>query len=96
MSESKQQKQRKVRKQIEELHAQTPAGRNVNRLLEALGQIQDRESVMRIATEVIGDARIEEDGVIRVGDVRLTFDDDDRLSSLSTVGNIVIGQIKSK
>ncbi len=96
MSESKQQKQRELRKRIEELHAQTPAGDNLNRLKAALGQVRDRESVMRIAAEVLGVSRIEEDGVVRVGDVRLTFDGDDRLSSLSTAGSVVIGQMKSK
>jgi len=96
MSESKQQKQRELRKWIEELVAQTPAGSNLNKLTAALGQVQDRESVMQIAAEVLGSALIEEDGVIRVADVRLTFDSNDRLSSLSTAGNVVISQMKSK
>ena len=51
---------------------------------------------MQIAAEVLGSALIEEDGVIRVADVRLTFDSNDRLSSLSTAGNVVISQMKSK
>jgi hypothetical protein len=96
MSQSEQQKQHELRKRIEELHEQSPAGHDLKELRAALGQIRDRESVMRIATEVLGDARVEEDGVVRVGDVRLAFDSNDRLSSLSTAGDVVIRETKSK
>ena len=96
MSLSEQQKQHELRKRIEELHEQTPAGRDLKKLREALGQVRDKESVMRIATEVLGRAQVEKDGVIRVGDVRLGFDSNDRLSGLSTAGDVVIGQMKPK
>lgn len=95
MSNPKQQEQRELRKWIEELHSQTPAGRNLSDLQAALGDVRDKKSVLRIAGKVIGHAVIEVDGVIEIGGVRLIFDSNDELSGLSTAGDIVIGETRS-
>jgi hypothetical protein len=95
MSKPKQHEQRELRKWIEELHGQTAAGRNLNDLLAALGEVRDKKSVLRIAAKVIGDAVIEVDGVVEIGGIRLDFDSNDELSGFSTGGDVVIGEIRS-
>jgi hypothetical protein len=79
------------RKQIEQLHAKTPGGRDLSRLRSALGPIRDKDSVLRIASLVLKSAPVEKDGVFRVGNIEITFDAESNLSSLSTSeGGIVI------
>ena len=92
MSRPKPQEQREW---IEELHSQTPGGRNLNDVLAALGEVRDKESVLRIAAKVLGDTVTEVDGVNEIGGVRLIFDSNDELSSLSTVGDVLIGETRS-
>jgi len=85
------------RKQIEALHAKTPGGRDLSRLSDALrlrdavGPIQDKDAVLRIASLVLKSSPVEEDGVFRVGNIEITFDAESNLSSLSTSeGGVVI------
>jgi hypothetical protein len=94
MSKPKQKQQRALRKWIEELHAQSTAGKNLNDLQAALGRVRDKKSVLRIAAKVIGGAVTEVDGVIEIGGVRLTFDSSEELSGLSTTGDVVIGETR--
>jgi hypothetical protein len=95
MSKPKPHEQRELRKSIEEPQGQTAAGRNLNDLLAALGEVRDKKSVLRIAAKFIGDAVIEVDGVVEIGGIRLDFDSNDELSGFSTGGDVVIGEIRS-
>jgi len=77
------------RKQLEALVGETPGGRDLGRLSDALrldnpaGPIRDKDSVLRIASVVLESLPVEVDGVFRVGIIEITFDDDSNLSSLS-------------
>lgn len=85
------------RKQLEALVTETPGGRELRRLRDALrlekpeGSIRDKDSVLRIASLVLESSPFEEDGAFRVGNIEITFDAESNLSSLSTSdGGIVI------
>lgn len=79
------------RKAIEALHAQTPIGQECESLKAALGNIRDKETVVRSASRILGCGPQAVDGKVRIGNFEFEFDADEDLTSLSNwTGGIVI------
>ena len=81
------------RKILEALHAQSPTGRTFLNLRSALGDVVDKKSVIRIASDFLNCNPVEVDGKIRIGKFEFDFDANDNLRSLGTwTGGIVIAE----
>ena len=79
------------RRVVEELHAQTQIGQELEGVRAALGKIRDKGSVIRIASRVLGGGPQHIDGGVRIGNFEFGFDADGNLTSLSNwTGGIVI------
>ena len=79
------------RREIEALHAQSPIGQEFQKLRTALGDVLDKKSVIRIASNVLGGDPVDADGKVRIGKFEFDFDVNDNLESLSNwTGGIVI------
>ncbi len=84
------------RRAIEALHAQSPIGQEFEKLRAALGNVLDKDSVIRIASDVLRSSPVDTDGKVRIGKFDFGFDANDNLESLSNwTGGLVIKSEKS-
>ena len=72
----------------EEAHGKSHLSEQSQAIGNALGGRYDKESVLKVVAEVLGVEPVEKDGVYRVGDWALRFDEDNNLKDMSASSDV--------